>query len=161
MTPQDSLLTAYGRMKLYDISQIPVLDESGQVVGLIDESDILLAVFKHQDRFKDPVATAMTKRLETLQADQPMEALLPVFDRGPRRHRLRRRQVPRPDHPDRHAEPPQAQSAVGARPRKAPSSRGERAGVALACSEQLGPGFAPLLKREHQPRRIPEGRYEN
>ena len=82
VTPQDTLLTAYGRMKLYDISQLPVLDESGQVVGLIDESDILLAVFRHEDHFKEPVSMAMTKRLETLQANQPLEALMPIFGRG-------------------------------------------------------------------------------
>ncbi len=80
--PTDTLLTAYGRMKLYDISQLPVLDEDGQVVGLIDESDILLAVFRHEDHFKEPVTMAMTKRLETVQSDQPLEALMPVFGRG-------------------------------------------------------------------------------
>jgi cystathionine beta-synthase len=80
--PQDTLLTAYGRMKLYDISQLPVLDDGGQVVGLIDESDILLAVFRHEDHFAEPVTMAMTKRLETLQADQPLEALMPIFGRG-------------------------------------------------------------------------------
>ena len=69
-------------MKLYDISQIPVLDEDGQVVGLIDESDILLAVFRHEDHFKEPVTMAMTKRLETVQSDQPLDALMPVFGRG-------------------------------------------------------------------------------
>ena len=34
----DTLLTAYGRMKLYDISQLPVL-EGERIVGIIDESD--------------------------------------------------------------------------------------------------------------------------
>ena len=82
VSPADTLLTAYGRMKLYDISQLPVLDEAGQVVGLIDESDILLAVFRHEDHFKEPVTMAMSKRLETLQADQPLDALMPVFGRG-------------------------------------------------------------------------------
>ena len=80
--PEDTLLTAYGRMKLYDISQIPVLDPAGHVAGLIDESDILLAVFRDEDQFKNPVASAMTAKLETLQADAPLDTLLPVFDRG-------------------------------------------------------------------------------
>ena len=82
VSPKDTMLTAYGRMKLYDISQIPVLEEDGQVAGLIDESDILLAVFRNEDHFKEPVSLAMTKRLETLQADQPLEVLMPVFGRG-------------------------------------------------------------------------------
>ncbi len=82
VTPSDTLLTAYRRMKLYDISQVPVVGDDGGVVGIIDESDILLAVFRHQDRFQDTVETAMTSRLETIQADNPLEALLPIFDQG-------------------------------------------------------------------------------
>ena len=80
--PNDSLVTAYGRMKLYDISQLPVLDEAGQVVGIIDESDILLSIFRHEDQFKDPVSKAMSKKLKTLRADEPLENLLPIFDKG-------------------------------------------------------------------------------
>lgn len=80
--PDDTLLTAYGRMKLYDISQIPVLDGDDQAVGIIDESDILLAVVGDETRFKEPVSSAMTARVQTLTADQPMESLLPIFDDG-------------------------------------------------------------------------------
>jgi cystathionine beta-synthase len=80
LAPEDSLLIAYGRMKLYDISQLPVLDADGKVAGIIDESDILLAVFRDEVHFKDPVSSAMITRLETLQADQPLDALLPIFE---------------------------------------------------------------------------------
>jgi cystathionine beta-synthase len=79
LAPEDTLLIAYGRMKLYDISQLPVLDAAGRVVGIIDESDILLAVFRDETHFRDPVSSAMITRLETVQADQPLDALLPVF----------------------------------------------------------------------------------
>jgi cystathionine beta-synthase len=82
VAPDDTLLIAYGRMKLYDISQLPVLDTEGQVAGIVDESDILLAVFRDEAHFKDPVSSAMITRLETLQADQPLDALLPVFEHG-------------------------------------------------------------------------------
>ncbi|HIC80781.1 MAG TPA: pyridoxal-phosphate dependent enzyme, partial [Kiloniellaceae bacterium] len=74
VAPSDNLLVAYGRMKLYDISQLPVLDEHGGVAGIIDESDILLRVFGHDERFKDPVSSAMTAKLETVSADQPIDA---------------------------------------------------------------------------------------
>ena len=80
--PDDSLLTAYGRMKLYDVSQLPVLDDTGEVVGIIDENDILLAVFKEEEHFQDPVRAAMIARLETIQADRPLAALLPILDQG-------------------------------------------------------------------------------
>ena len=80
--PDDTLLTAYGRMKLYDISQLPVVDESDQAVGIIDESDILLAVFRDEEQFRNPVASAMSRRLETVEVDQPLESLLPVYEKG-------------------------------------------------------------------------------
>ena len=79
--PDDTLLTAYGRMKLNDISQLPVIDE-GTVAGIIDENDILLAVFKEEEHFQDPVRSAMTARLETIQASRPLAALLPILDQG-------------------------------------------------------------------------------
>ncbi|HVN01477.1 MAG TPA: cystathionine beta-synthase [Caulobacteraceae bacterium] len=82
--PRDTLLTAYNRMRSSDISQLPVLDE-GRVVGLLDESDLLAAVEGADEHrahaFQQPVEAAMTARVKTLQADQPIEALLRVFDR--------------------------------------------------------------------------------
>ena len=75
----DNLLVAYGRMKLYDISQLPVLNKDEEIVGLIDEGDILLKVFKDDARFKDQISSAMTSKLETIEADQPIDALLPIF----------------------------------------------------------------------------------
>ena len=79
--PDDTLLAAYGRMKLYDVSQLPVVSED-RVIGIIDEEDILLAVFEQEDRFADPLESAMTARLETLQAAEPVDRLMPVFQKG-------------------------------------------------------------------------------
>jgi len=80
--PADTLLTAYNRMRAADVSQLPVLD-GGRLIGLIDESDLLDAVedSKPEKRFSQPVAAAMTAKLDTLQAGDPLEALLPVFER--------------------------------------------------------------------------------
>ncbi len=66
-------------MKLYDISQLPVMRGKDQVVGIIDKSDILLEVIGDEARFKEPVETAMISKIETLQADAPIESLLPIF----------------------------------------------------------------------------------
>ncbi|MBI1392733.1 MAG: pyridoxal-phosphate dependent enzyme [Alphaproteobacteria bacterium] len=82
VTPDDTLMTAYGRMKLYDISQLPVLNDRGEIEGLLDEEDILFSVVRNRAKFKDPVKSAMTYRVETMDAEAPMEALLPVFARG-------------------------------------------------------------------------------
>ena len=79
--PDDMLMTAYARMKLYDFQQLPVLDGE-KVVGIIDESDILMAVYGHEEHFKKPVREAMTAKIDTLQASASVDDLLPVFDKG-------------------------------------------------------------------------------
>jgi cystathionine beta-synthase len=81
VAPDDTLQVAYARMKLYDVSQLPVL-EGDQVVGLIDESDLLLAVFERALGFGDRVSDAMASNIETIGASQSIRALLPVFDKG-------------------------------------------------------------------------------
>jgi cystathionine beta-synthase len=68
-------------MKLYDFQQLPVL-EGDRVVGIIDESDILMAVYGDEARFRDPVRSAMSTRLETIEVGAPIGALLPIFDQG-------------------------------------------------------------------------------
>jgi len=80
--PDDSLMQAYGKMKLYDISQLPVLEENGSVAGLLDEEDLLFAVVRNREKFQDPVKSAMTYRVETISASKPLEDLLPVFSKG-------------------------------------------------------------------------------
>ncbi|MDR7100813.1 cystathionine beta-synthase [Lysobacter niabensis] len=81
VAPTDLLVTAWQRMKLYDVSQLPVM-EGDNIVGIVDESDVLLHVYGDESRFRDPVATAMVSKLDKLDVRSPIEALLPVFDRG-------------------------------------------------------------------------------
>lgn len=78
--PDDTLLTAFQRMRMADVSQVPVL-AADQVVGILDESDVLLHVFKQPDRFRDQVVTAMTQRLETLAPEASLAALLAILNR--------------------------------------------------------------------------------
>ncbi|MBV9008156.1 MAG: cystathionine beta-synthase [Verrucomicrobia bacterium] len=80
--PADTLLTAFKRMRQADVSQLPVVNESGRVVGIIDESDILVKVHRDASHFNDEVSTAMTDRLETLPPRARINSLLEVFDRG-------------------------------------------------------------------------------
>ncbi len=77
----DLLVTAWQRMKLYDVSQLPVMD-GDRLVGIVDESDVLLHVYGDEMRFRDPVSTAMVSKLDKVAVRAPIEALLPVFDRG-------------------------------------------------------------------------------
>jgi cystathionine beta-synthase len=79
--PAEPLTTAYQRMKLYDVSQLPVMD-GDRIVGIVDESDVLLHVYADETKFRDPVSTAMISQLQILQVKSPIEALLPVFAAG-------------------------------------------------------------------------------
>jgi cystathionine beta-synthase len=79
--PNDLLVTAWQRMKLYDVSQLPVM-EGDRIVGIVDESDVLLHVYGDEARFRDPVSTAMVSKLDKVSVAAPIESLLPVFDRG-------------------------------------------------------------------------------
>lgn len=79
--PSDPLSEAYRLMRAHDVSQLPVLD-GDHIVGIIDESDILLHVYGDPKRFADPVSIAMVTRLELTPADASPETLLPIFERG-------------------------------------------------------------------------------
>ncbi|MBN8261604.1 MAG: pyridoxal-phosphate dependent enzyme [Xanthomonadales bacterium] len=79
--PNDLLVTAWQRMKLYDVSQLPVM-EGDRIVGIVDESDMLLHVYGDEARFRDPVSAAMVGKLDQVDVRAPVESLLPVFDRG-------------------------------------------------------------------------------
>jgi cystathionine beta-synthase len=77
--PDDTLLIAYGRMRLYDVSQLPVVQEQNHIVGIVDESDILLAVHHRESRFQEPVADHMSSRLEVVAPDATIDDLVPIF----------------------------------------------------------------------------------
>ncbi|MDX1921788.1 MAG: cystathionine beta-synthase [Alphaproteobacteria bacterium] len=79
--PSDTLQAAYRKMRMYDVSQLPVMD-NGKLVGIVNETDILLAITGNPKGFGIEVAQAMTKNLLTIQMDKPMEDLLPIFERG-------------------------------------------------------------------------------
>ena len=80
--PTDTLLTAFKRMRDTDVSQLPVVDQSGRAIGILDESDVLVKVHRDATHFNDPVRNAMTDRLETLPPNAKFNDLLEVFDRG-------------------------------------------------------------------------------
>lgn len=81
VAPGDTLNFAYSRMKLYEVSQLPVLD-GDRVVGIIDESDLLIATIGDPSKFAEPVDLAMSKRVETVPPSASVESLMPVFNRG-------------------------------------------------------------------------------
>ena len=83
--PNETVQSAFARMRAGDISQLPVIEE-GRVVGLVDESDLLDAfVMAGADMsavFKKPVREVMVTRLDTISADASVTELVPLFARG-------------------------------------------------------------------------------
>ena len=68
-------------MKLAEVSQLPVL-EGKQIVGLLDETDLLRAVTAAPAAFASPVREYMTTQLVTVTPDAPLDSLFTLFDRG-------------------------------------------------------------------------------
>jgi cystathionine beta-synthase len=78
--PDEPLGNAYSRMKLYDVSQLPVI-EGDRIVGIIDESDLLVAVIDSNSRFQDPVRSAMVSDLTFVDKDATVSDLMPIFEK--------------------------------------------------------------------------------
>src|SRR5687767_4221714 len=77
----ETVAAAHRRMKLYDVSQLPVMQD-GRIVGIVDEEDILLEVFNNPKHFEEPVTQAMASHLVTVQADASLPQLMEIFKRG-------------------------------------------------------------------------------
>ena len=81
VSADETVMAAHQRMKLYDVSQLPVL-EGGKVVGIVDEQDILMEVIDHPAHFREPVTAAMESHIVTVAPDAPVEQLMDIFKRG-------------------------------------------------------------------------------
>lgn len=77
----DLLIIVYQCMKLYDVLQLLVMD-GDQLVGIVDESDVLLYVYGDEVCFCDIVVIVMVSKLDWLDVKLLIEVLLLVFDRG-------------------------------------------------------------------------------
>ena len=82
--PNDTLDTAFKRMRGADVSQLPIIQD-GRLVGILDESDLVHVMntdeITRKERFAKPVSSAMTRDLDTVQVSEPLDALIPLFDR--------------------------------------------------------------------------------
>ncbi len=82
--PDDTLDTAFKRMRGADVSQLPIIQD-GRLIGILDESDLVHVMntdeITRQERFARPVSSAMTRDLDTVQVGESLDALIPLFDR--------------------------------------------------------------------------------
>ena len=106
------------RMKLVDVSQLPVLD-GGRLVGIVDESDLLRRVDgrgQAAGASASRSATAMTAAAATrCRPTQPLDALLPMFDRGQVAIVMDGDEFLGLDHPHRPAQPSAADARMSRR----------------------------------------------
>jgi cystathionine beta-synthase len=81
VSAEETVLAAYQRMKLYDVSQLPVMKD-GRIVGIVDEEDILLEVYDNPGHFQEPVTEAMESHLVTVSPVTTIAHLMEIFNRG-------------------------------------------------------------------------------
>jgi cystathionine beta-synthase len=82
VTSDDTLNTAYCRMKAYDISQIPVLNEN-KIAGIVDESDLLSALYSTDCNFKSvTIDKVMTTKLKKLTPNDSVDTLISDLNKG-------------------------------------------------------------------------------
>jgi cystathionine beta-synthase len=56
--------------------------DQDKIIGILDESDLLLALHADTSAFQRPVKTIMSQKLTTVDVKAPVESLLPIFERG-------------------------------------------------------------------------------
>ncbi|MFZ6653692.1 pyridoxal-phosphate dependent enzyme [Undibacterium sp. TJN19] len=77
----DTLMVAFNRMRSAEISQLPVIHD-GEIIGIIDESDVLLKVAGDASLFRSVVKDTMTSQIETLSPQASLDDLRAILNRG-------------------------------------------------------------------------------
>ncbi len=80
--PEDTLLLAHSKMRMYDISQIPVV-AADDVIGIIDEWDILTAVENGDEAiFNQPVKDYMSKDIIFVSSNDELSEVIAILKQG-------------------------------------------------------------------------------
>jgi cystathionine beta-synthase len=71
-------------MKEYDISQVPVVDEAGNLIGVITEMDLLdhLLFADHIHDPEETIAHLVNPNVVSVPSETPVESILDTFERG-------------------------------------------------------------------------------
>lgn len=79
--PSTPLEQAYRQMKMYDISQLPVMDEDHRLTGILDEEDLLLHVYQC-GCFEGVAGDIMARDLRTARPDDSLDKVLLLLTKG-------------------------------------------------------------------------------
>ncbi len=82
--PNDRVTAVVAEMKDYEISQLPVVDEQGSLVGMVTEADLLdhLLHAGHQHDPAETIASIVNPNVTTVSPDTAVENVLAAFERG-------------------------------------------------------------------------------
>jgi len=82
----DTIRTAYKRMRFADVSQLPVLDEGGNLLGIIDEKTLLNKMTQEERvrdvSLEDAVTSVMRPASPVLQKSTLIEDAAPLLQKG-------------------------------------------------------------------------------
>jgi cystathionine beta-synthase len=80
----DRIKAVVARMKEYDISQLPVVNNGGKLVGIISEVDLLehLLSDSHVHDPDETIAAIVNPNVLTVSPDASIEQVLPAFEQG-------------------------------------------------------------------------------
>lgn len=77
--PTLPLAQAIKRMRMFGVSQMAVIEAGKPISGIIDESDILMALVHDTGNAARPVRDFMSSRLETIRPSASINDLVPIF----------------------------------------------------------------------------------
>ena len=75
----DTIATAYNRMRNSNISQLPVIEE-GDVIGVIQEKDILKNCLNNKEGFSDLISNVMSKKINSLDSKASVDELSKILE---------------------------------------------------------------------------------
>ena len=79
--PGDRMTDVVGMLKTHGVSQLPVLDEEGHLVGLVREIDLLkhMLTAGHKHEPDETIETVIDRRVAVVQPNTPLETLMGIF----------------------------------------------------------------------------------
>ncbi|HMM23166.1 MAG TPA: pyridoxal-phosphate dependent enzyme [Selenomonadales bacterium] len=80
--PDDTLLHAHSKMRMFEISQLPVVKDD-EVIGIIDEWDLLTAIANADERiFKRPLEEYMTRDVLSVSVEDELSKVVSILKQG-------------------------------------------------------------------------------
>ena len=79
----DPIQVVVEKMNRFDISQIPVVDESGTLSGIISESDVLVHLMSSKQNYdpQETIAFIVDPTVMSVKREDSLESVLPFFER--------------------------------------------------------------------------------